>query len=558
MVPSLCAASIALSWLIPNHYLPWTAAWPDSLALTGLCLLALWSGLLLEGPTRLSRPLLMAAALAFGSVLVQSASGKILFIGDALLAAAYLAAWGIAVLTGHRIASSPAGDTVQEALFNAWLFVAISSVGVGLVQWTGALGSTVYIVDLPPAGNPWANVAQTSHFSTICFIGLCSLGCLHQRQRVGLAVFGLAAVFLMVGMVSSGSRTAWLQMACLIAWLSVYRSSKTLRLPRMFLGGLATTFIALVIAWPGIADAALLSSGRLRDDQLSSGFRVRHWAMMLDAIGREPWLGYGWQQVSVAQQAVALDHPAIGEYIESSHNLLLDLMLWNGIPVGLAIGALLIFWFLSRARRCADAHSAWLLGAIGGLFVHAMVEFPLEYAYFLIPFGLLMGMVDAAMPSLAGWRVGRGALLGITLLTSLVLFGIARDYFRAEENHRVLRLESARIGVDSLVTPAPQLALLDQLEAFLLFARIEPRPGLPAAELALMQTVASRYGTPAVLLNYAIASGLNGRPDLAELTLARLCRIHRAEQCSAMLLRWKATVQLIHPQLGSIPIPALR
>ncbi len=90
-----------------------------------------------------------------------------------------------------------------------------------------------------------------------------------------------------------------------------------------------------------------------------------------------------------------------------------------------------------------------------------MVEFPLEYAYFLIPFGLLMGMVDASLPLLPGWRVQRGMLLGVTVVLSLVLLGIVRDYFIAEQNHRMLRLESARIGVDGLVTPPPRLDLLE-------------------------------------------------------------------------------------------------
>ncbi len=555
MTLALIAALTAFAWLLPNHYLPWTAAWADALALMALCLLAIWSSTLTAGTFRMARPLFVAAALSLTMLLLQAASGKIVFLGDALMAAVYLTAWVVGVLTGHRVASSPDADSQLEPILAAWLFAAIASVGVALVQWTGIVGSNIYVVDLPPATNPWANVAQKTHFSTICFIGLCSLGWLHQRLRIGQWVFWISAVFLLIGMASSGARTAWLQMACLVVWLLFSRSSTRSQLPAAKVWALAAVFAILVIAWPTIAESLLLSSGRLRDDQLSSGFRLRHWAMMLDAIGREPWAGHGWQQIGKAQQLVALDHPTIGEHIESSHNLVLDLLLWNGIPIGLLIAGLLIFWFLSRARRCSEARTAWLLAAIGGLLAHAMVEFPLEYAYFLIPFGLLIGAVDGSSRQVAGRHISRGVALGSSVMLAVALTGIGRDYFRAEEDYRIMRLESARIGTDRMLTPPPQLNLLDQLQAYLVVARIEPRPGMELAQIELMRKVAGRYGDPAVLMNLALATGLNGQPVEAARTLALLCTIHAAYRCTPILERWRAIALRVYPQLSSIPLP---
>lgn len=557
MLLTLIAAVIAFAWLVPNHYPPWTAAWSDALALTGLCLLAFWIAICTKGRARISWPLLTVAGLAGAVILGQALSGRIVYFGDALVAGFYLAIWVLAVLVGHRIAASPNAEKLIEAVLAAWLFAALASVGIGLLQWLGGVEKSIYFAELAPNHSPWANVAQRTHFSTICFLGLCALGWLYQRMRIGRVVLFLGAVFLLLGMAMSTARTAWVQMAWICAWLLILGRQRSGRISRLQIAALGLIFIGLLVAWPSIADVLLLSTGRDLEMQLSQGFRLRHWAMMLDAIGREPWWGYGWQQVGMVQQLVALDFPAIGEQIDSSHNLVLDLLLWNGIPIGLTIAFLLVFWFFSHLRRCVDGQKAWLLAAIGGLLAHAMFEFPFEYAYFLIPMGLLMGAVDVAPMARRGVDVTRPVMLAATALATALLIGIGRDYVRAEENHRVLRLESARIGVDRLVTPAAKLDLLTQLQAYLSVARIDPKPGMAPEQLEQIRQVSMRFGQVATQFEYALAAGLNGQAVAAQQTLDRLCRIHPVEQCSLALARWRSLAQSSYPQLASIPLPTL-
>ena len=75
---------------------------------------------------------------------------------------------------------------------------------------------------------------------------------------------------------------------------------------------------------------------------------------MLDAISRAPWLGYGWNEMSVAQSLVAPDHPAVREMVDHSHNMLLDLMVWNGVPLGLLMFGVFVWWFWRHLRACSD------------------------------------------------------------------------------------------------------------------------------------------------------------------------------------------------------------
>lgn len=549
LILSLCV--IVAAWLVPNHYAPWSSAWSDGLAMVGLLALLPAVAARAVAGARVSWRLLGVAAVCGLLPWIQFVTGKLLFSGDALMAAFYVGLWIAAVLAGRlmTVSGSGGGNAGLNALTLCWTFTALLSVGIGLVQWTGSISLGILGAELPPAGRPFGNVAQSNHLCTLSFLGLCGLLWQHQRRQVGGVAFWLAAGFLLLGMVMTQSRTGWLQMALLVFGGLALHERSGLRITPLQLLALGTLFAAGVVLWPVLNDALLLSTGRSLSDQMQAGVRWPFWQAMLDAIGREPLWGYGWQQVGAAQQRVALDHPSVGVLFEHSHNLVLDLLLWNGLPIGGLIVAALVWWGIAHIRACRDARVVWLLVAIGGVFVHSMLEFPLEYAYFLIPVGLAMGAVDGLSPAGgASLRVPRGAVLSSAVLLAAVFVGVANDYLKAEESYRTLRMESARIGVAGIVTPTPALHLLTQLAAFLQFARMEATPDMPPDQVNWMRKVSERFGYPPVMFRYALAAGLNGQPALAQLTLARLCRIHEPERCAEARSGW-ATLQERYPQL---------
>ena len=232
-----------------------------------------------------------------------------------------------------------------------------------------------------------------------------------------------------------------------------------------------------------------LEKGRALGEFAQPGTRWAHWTALADAVTREPLWGYGWQQVSVAQVRGAELHPFVGEHIEHSHNILLDLVLWAGLPVGLSIAGLAAYWFATRIRACRDGLSAWLLMGVAVLGVHAMVEYPLSYAYFLVPLGLMVGAIDTLQARPGGWRIGLHAQrVGAAGLLAL-LGWIGVEYLEAEQSHRLLRLESARIGVSGLQTPPTELRLLTQLGAFQRFAHTQAVPGMSSQQLDDMRRV---------------------------------------------------------------------
>jgi len=555
------AAAIPVAWLLPNHYYPWLSAWQEGAALTLLFAAALLCR------ARSGLPALWAAALviALGSVAWQWASGRIWFGGDALMAAFYLSAFGLAIALGAALATPErAGEGAFGPgrrrldfvdLFGAGLvFGAVVSTYIALVQWTGAFSLGIWAADLPPGARPFANLAQPNHLCTLAFFGLAGLALLREGGRIGAAGWWSGATFLLLAMLMSGSRTGLVQLAVAIGLLLALGRRSAVRIGARTLLLLLALLVLGTLAWPTVNHALLLAGERNAAGQLQGGGRELLWPALVDAIGREPWSGYGWQQMVLAQEAVALDHAPIRRHFEHSHNIVLDLLVWAGVPVGGSIVLLAAAALWRQLRAVRDARALWLLVAVCGVLAHAMFEFPLEYAYFLLPSGLALGAAWALQVPTPARRWPAAALPVAGLALGALLFVIGLDYLEAEQNHRILRLESARIGVTKLETPAPRLRLLDQQQAFLEFARTEARRGMSAAELEKMRRVSQRFAYPPAMFRYAIAAGLNGQPEVAARTLARLCRIHPRARCDEARESWR-TMQQRDAELRAVPLP---
>lgn len=549
------SALIPLTWVLPQHYLPWLTAHQDFWCVALLCLAGLASG---------AAALPRAWAAAIGLALLSAAAQPWflpVYGGDAAMAALYLAGFGGAIALGAWLARQPRTWGAWRAL-DLFALSAVAagvvSVAVALMQWTDTDALPIATVALLPGDRPYANFAQANHFSTSCFLGLVALCWLRERGHLGTRVWLLGASWMCVGLVLSGSRTAWLQWAVALvalAWLQWRGIGGHLRLRHLL--PVAGFFVALSLAWPAInalvVTAPVLPGRTTALEVAGRELRWPLWQAMLDAVSREPLLGYGWNRVQAAQFAVAPDHASIQRYFEFSHNLLIDLMVWVGLPLALVLVLLAGRALFRQAAAIDDACAAWLAIGVAGVLVHAMLEFPLGYAYFLLPFGLVIGALHGLRPAQREWAAGRAAGYGSWLLLTAALAVITVDYWRVEQNYRTLRLEST-FNARRIETPPPDLLVLNQLDEFLRFVRTQARPRMSEAELAMFRRVARRFGHPPALLRLALAEGLNGHPEAAGLTLRRLCAMHTQPFCDEGRQAWRQA-QARWPELAAVAFP---
>ncbi|MCW5661002.1 MAG: O-antigen ligase C-terminal domain-containing protein [Burkholderiaceae bacterium] len=549
---------LALGWLMPGHYLPWSTFQQQWMAGFGGTLIAA-SVFVPQGKAVQFRwPWLSRIALLFAGVpWVQLLAGQLAFLSDALVPSLFLLSFALSMAVGAAL-DERHGKRWHNALMVSIMLGAAISVALALMQWL-RISDSIYIVGLPLSGRAYGNLAQPNHLVTLLAMGVAAtLRAFEERQLSGATTAVLVAWF-GLGMLTTQSRTAWMFVFLLAIWWLSMRHRAVLRLPGVWVATGVVAFAFGVLVWPYLTNALQLAPAGLEERVAAAG-RLTIWQIMCDAIGRAPWFGYGWNQVMLAQQAAALDNPTQGEMFENSHNFVLDVFAWVGIPLGLVIVLGIAAWLVKAIRACRDGSTWAVLAAIGAVWAHAMLEFPVDYLYFVVPLGLMMGTIDAqrsqpqgqSNPSL---RASASAMGALTAVLTGFLFWTGVEYMQVEDSVRQQRFVMARIGTDKVKSvPPPNVLLIDVPREYHRFWSTPVTAGMDTATLDWMRSVTRRTAAPPAMLRYALAAGLNGRADESARTLALICKMHQPVRCKEGQDSWRAAQQQ-HPQLKSISFP---
>ncbi len=549
---------LGLAWMLPGHYFPWASFHQEMTAAIGAAFIIIAACADQSQPV--CWPLLSRIALVCSLIpLIQWSLGEVHFRSDAVLAASYVAGFALCVAAGATLASNERVSLV-DTLSAAMLVASVVSVFLALCQWQG-IGLGIYLADLQHGKRPYANLAQANHLATLLSLGVAAVLRFYEQGRVRGWVTSLALAFLGFGMVMTTSRTGWLFVLVLAFWLLANRGRASMRVSTGAVVGGLLGFACLVIAWEPLNEALLLLPGRnfqsFQEFHGQPNPRLHHWQTFWDALMRSPWSGYGWGQVPLAHGAAVLDHAYDGEILSSSHNLLLDLLIWNGLPLGLLICASLVYWFLRQARACRDGAQVATFAAVAAVFVHGMLEYPLQYTYFLLPVALLMGGLEGG-ESRGNIVHGRRWTMAVPgLILALIAGWIAVEYTEVEAQARVLRFVTAGIGVDKVnEAPEPDVILLDRQKLFHRFALSPARRGMSAKEVEEARRISDMHPFGPSLLRQALILGLNGRPADAEQALRRICWTNPPKACVEARSAWRELRQQ-YPELDQVPLPAM-
>ena len=568
------AVFTCLSFLLPNHYSPWVAFQQEWCAAIALAPLMGWA--IVRPPMRV--PLLAWLALLMGMVAaLQWFAGLVLFHGDAAMALLYWWGLGLATLAGCAVATRrPSATRAREegdsltpqkryslaAFAPIWTAVVLScvvSLGVAVHQWLDLSLLGLYVIDLKPGSRPYGNLAQPNQLSTLFFIGLMGLAFLFEARRISAFVALLGAVVMCVGLTVTQSRSALLIVIWLLVAYFALRQRSGLRIAAWVPVAITGFFASLSLAWPTINQALLISDNALRAvDRTTAGQRAIYWRSMLDAIAERPLGGFGFQQVNMAQRATALDYPATHGFFESSHNLVLDLMGWVGVPLACLVILCVLMWFIRQWRALRDGPAWATFAALGVFGVHSMVEFPLYYAYFLLPAGLWVGALSgnlvkplssSELPPLVKF-----VWMGVAAVCAVLAVWVTDEYLAWEEDWRTARFQE--MGYSN--TPAPvnrSVVLLDQIGDVLWWSRYEVRPAMPARDLKRARRLAERESNAMVMFKYAKAVALNGQPEEAAHYLRLYQSLHPKPAYAQARRDWLKASET-WPQLQSVSLPA--
>ena len=422
-----CVLAASLPTLLALHQ-------PPSATLLNQCVaVALWGSLVAVMAPRLARGLGPAAALLAALGLVVLAATASWWLGTlplslALQAIGLIAGAALMVVAGAAAARDGQGVAVATAL--AWgLFVcgllnaAVALVQVFLPAW--ADGHWIAASGLP--GRAVGNLRQPNHLCSLLLWAMAAAVGLHALGRLSGWLLALALPLLVLGVELSASRTGAAGLLLFLAWglldRRLPRSARLALLAAPVLYGLAWGAMAW---WGSISQQALGAGARLAADgglgESSPNARSNIWRNALQLIAANPWAGTGFGEFNFAWSMTDFANRPTA-FFDHTHNLPLQLMVELGLPLASLVMALLGLALWQGWRRGVNAaddapalagRMALVLVLLTGL--HSLVEYPLWYAYFLLPaalaWALVLGMAPAAVPahvagpSLAGMAAG--------------------------------------------------------------------------------------------------------------------------------------------------------
>jgi len=334
--------------------------------------------------------------------LAQLFGGVVFFGGDAALASLYLLGFAFVIIISSALPRRPLVLTLAATV----LAGAALSAFLALGQWLSVELIGWLAVSFPPGARPYANLAQPNLLASLLLMGVASTIYLRQQRLYTLFTAILIGFVLFAGIAATRSRMGLVVGAVFLLFLW-FRGRTTLPKSDRFvlLPLFAIMLLGVWLVWPSVSDLLQVRAvGSIeRISQISSDARLDIWRLLLAAVLEKPLIGWGWGQVSVAQHAVAASFPYT-PLTEYAHNLALDLLIWNGVIIGGALIALVFRWCFLQYTKLHTSEALFAGSVILILLSHALLEFPLSYAFFLVPFGICIGVLRTPMQIPKGTR----------------------------------------------------------------------------------------------------------------------------------------------------------
>jgi len=420
--PSLLAYNVSPSPTFLNQALA-LAGWGAFVALSALCA---GGGPGWRQPLRDAGLPLAALALLLLAALWSWGPGA-LPAALALSAAGTLLAAVLLLLGGAAAGAGAQAQPVFTLFCAGWVVAGVLGTAIGALQvFAPELADGRWIARTGLAGRAVGNLRQPNHLSSlllwaaIAVVPLLELGVL--KRALAAALLAL----LVGGVVLTASRTGVLGVALLALWGLADR-----RLSRGTRALLLASPLLYLLAWLGLAAWAEASrhafggESRLAEADLS-GSRFGIWANTLQLIRQQPWAGVGFGEFNLAWTLTPFPGRPVA-FFDHTHNLPLHLAVELGLPLAaLVLGLLLAaLWRIARqAWRGAEPasvtqRSAFVMLLLIGL--HSLLEYPLWYAYFLLPAAWLFGFGLARPAAAPAGAQARGAASGPLFAGGLLL-----------------------------------------------------------------------------------------------------------------------------------------
>jgi hypothetical protein len=267
---------------------------------------------------------------------------------------------------------------------------------------------------------------------------------------------------------------------------------------------------------------------RLSERDLSAS-RFGIWRDALVLVRANPWGGVGWGEFNFAWTlSVFPDRPI--SFFDNVHSLPLQLAVELGLPLAILICCLLAWTLWQAARRSwrvqgEDGVAARAsLAMVLMMAVYSLLEYPLWYAYFLLPTAWSLG--DALRGTVPFVRQSHQSstapVRSIRLAGALIVLGALFAFY---DYTKVLAVYTADRGGSSLaqrIERGLSSVLFNHLVAYAVVVETEP----PSTAINLIALPAHTLLDPRLMIAWARALDEIGQRDKARYLVERMREFH--------------------------------
>lgn len=420
---------LGLSYLSPDSYFAWYDAQQDFFATLSLITL-LYS--LKQKIFKISKSEIIIFFILILVPTLQFVTGKIYFTQDFILTIFYILIFCFSVICGSNYLN---WNKDKDFWYIAFILYGLISVFIELLQIY--LSSQSIFVRNGYTTRAFANLGQPNQLSTLLIISYISNIILYFRKKTSNIVYLIINVILLAGIVLTQSRTSWL-IFTIFPLIAILKKDIKLFKILTINSFMLFSFVSFISY---INEVLYITNQGFTERFHSQAARPIIWKQMLIAISQEPLFGYGWHQTQAAQVLIT-PYYSIKLIILYSHNLFIDLLVWNGVPLGMLFIGIIMFVTIRMFIRVCDSENLLLFLILTAFGIHSLLEYPFAYAYFIFPIGLIFGILNYNLADIKkiylcshiNYIFGSILLISLTIVTWEYLDVKNKNAKYAEEN----------------------------------------------------------------------------------------------------------------------------
>lgn len=446
----LLAAALILPYAVVNHTYPIPTFYAEFTALA-LYLLTAGAMVLLVGTSRpriaFASPAVALVPLLFGALLIAQSfvlpvqQPSMNWLGGGFLLAAFVAAH-----TGYGFARANMADTALRwgayALLLGGLFAVFCQV-MQLFHLEAKVSPFVVAYNITVDRRPFGNMAQANHLATYIAFAMAAALFLVQTRCLPVLLWGLLSVIYATGLALTVSRGPWLQMGVIVVagfWMAFAEAKQHLAFRRSSRAWLIPVVLAVLfvvvnaaVRWANVhyhLELGESAADRFRDaGQIAP--RLALWKYGWTMFKMHPLFGVGWGEFPGYQYQLVKTLGGV-EIANNSHDIFIDLLAKTGVAGFVVAVVGLVAWLVRVLRAPHTAGRVFGVALIGVLVMHALVEYPQQYMFFLLPAMFVFGLLETKPLRLVPERASFGLYTVIVFGGLAALYPVYRDYTRAE------------------------------------------------------------------------------------------------------------------------------